>query len=104
MTNCEICDQELINGEFEEKLGICVNCIMVDSRKHSFKSLLTVFFIFLGWLMFIVALLQVIGIVVIYIGRSEIFSILIIQNIIPFTICFLVGPGLIYLSVFHKFR
>jgi hypothetical protein len=27
MPNCEICDQELVEGDFEEKIGICVNCI-----------------------------------------------------------------------------
>jgi hypothetical protein len=100
MTKCEICDQELTNGEFEEKLGICVDCIMIDCRKDSFKSLLTVFLIFVAWIMFIVALLQVIFIVASLIGRSEIFSFL----IIPVIICVMVGPGLIYLSVFHKFR
>jgi len=37
MPNCEICDQELVEGNFEEELGICVSCIMIESRKKSSK-------------------------------------------------------------------
>ncbi len=58
MPNCEICDQELVEGDFEEKIGICVNCIMIESREMSSKTLLIVFLFFLGGLMFIVTFLQ----------------------------------------------
>ena len=60
MPNCEICDQELVEGDFEEKIGICVNCIMIESREMSSKSLIIIFIFFLGGLMFIVTFLQII--------------------------------------------
>ena len=60
MPNCEICDQELFEGDFEEKIGICVNCIMIESRAMSSKTLFIVFLIFGGVLMFIAAFLLVI--------------------------------------------
>ena len=63
MPNCEICDQELVEGDFEEKLGICVNCIMIESREYSSKSLIIIFIFFLGGLVFILTFLQVIFIV-----------------------------------------
>ncbi|MBY9014696.1 MAG: hypothetical protein KGD68_03305 [Candidatus Lokiarchaeota archaeon] len=60
MTNCEICDQELIEGDFEEKIGICVNCILIESRENSSKSFIIIFIIFVGGLMFIAACFSVI--------------------------------------------
>ena len=98
MTNCEICDQELINGEFEEKLGICVNCIMIDSREDSFKSFLVVIALILGGLLFTASLLSVILISVSLFGDLlNNFSYL----IPPLTVCLIIGPGLSYL-IFHK--
>jgi hypothetical protein len=101
MNNCEICGQELINGEFEEKLGICVNCIMVDSRKDSFKSLLIVFLIFLGTLMSRVGFLSVL-----YIVRSLIntFGFQFLYLIPSLIIYLIIGPGLICFIVFYKYR
>ena len=101
MTKCEICNRELINGEFEEKLGICVNCIMIESREDSYKSLLIILLIVLGWVMFIVALLGVIFIVSsLFISYGANFSYL----IPPLTLSIIIGPGLIYFTVFHKFK
>ncbi len=98
MANCEICDQELINGEFEEKLGICVNCIMIDSREDSFKSFLVVIAFILGGLLFVPSLIAVIFISASYFGDLwNNFSYL----IPPLTVCLIIGPGLIYLIV-HK--
>lgn len=101
MTNCDICDHELINGEFEEKLGICVNCIMIDSRKKSFKSLLIIFLIFLGWMMLIPIFFQIILMIPSFIIEGfENYSFL----IPPLTVCIIIGPGVIYLTFLYKFR
>ena len=99
MTNCEVCDQELINGEFEEKLGICVNCIMIESRVDSYKSFFTVIALILGGLVFTVALLQVIFIsasLFLYSGNNLFFI------IPPLTVCLIIAPGLIYLIFLKK--
>ena len=64
MTNCEVCDQELVIGYFEEKIGICVNCIMIDSRNKSSKSLILMFLIFWSGFLFISSLLSILGSVI----------------------------------------
>jgi len=98
MTNCEICDQELIHGEFEEKLGICVTCIMIDSRVDSYKAFFSVIALILGGFLFVVALLVVLQIVVAsLVGAGSYLTYL----IPPLTVCLIIGPGLIYLIV-HK--
>ena len=94
MSNCEICNQELTMGEFEEKLGICVNCIMIESRVDSYKSFFTVIAVILGGLLLTVALLQVIFIsasLLIYSGNNFFFI------IPPLIVCVIIAPGLIYL-------
>jgi len=98
MTNCEICDQELINGEFEEKLGICVNCIMIESRVDSYKAFFSVIALILGGFLFVVALLVVLQIVVFSLVGSGSYLAYLIP---PLTVCLIIGPGLIYLIV-HK--
>jgi len=98
MTNCEICDQELIYGEFEEKLGICVNCIMIDSRVDSYKAFFSVIALILGGFLFVVALLVVLQIVVFSLVGSGSYLAYLIP---PLAVCLIIGPGLIYLIV-HK--
>ena len=61
MQNCDICDQELVEGDFEEKLGICVNCIMIESRKKSSRSVIIMFLIFFAGFMFIASFLSILG-------------------------------------------
>ena len=100
MTNCEVCDQELVEGHFEEKLGICVSCIMIESREKSSKSVIIMFLISLGGLLCIVALLSVHFIVAsLFVNVNTNFFYL----IPPLTVCVIIGPGLIYL-IFHKFK
>ena len=101
MPNCEICDQELVEGGFEEKIGICVNCIMIESREMSSKTLLIVFLFFLGGLMFIVTFLQVIFIVAFLFVDFEQYIFFLIP---PLIVCVISGSGVIYLSVFFKFK
>jgi hypothetical protein len=100
MANCEICDQELAEGEFEEKLGICPNCIMIECRADSYKSFLIMMALILGGLVFIVALFPVLFIVASLFGGFEDNFLYLIP---PLTVCVIIGPGLIYL-IFHKFR
>jgi hypothetical protein len=98
MTNCEICNQELIHGEFEEKLGICVNCIMIECREDSYKSFFTLIAVILGGLLFTVASLVVISISVSIFLYSESF----VFMIPPLTVCLIIAPGLIYLIFLKK--
>ncbi len=99
MPNCEICDQELVEGGFEEKLGICVNCIMIESREYSSKSLIITFILFLGGIVFIITFLQVIFMVAFLFVDFE-------QNIFyfipPLIACIISGSGVIYFSVVFK--
>ena len=101
MTNCEVCDQELFEGDFEEKLGICVNCVMIESRKKSSKSLIIIFMIFFGGFMFISSLLSIaINIITSYVDFEQRFVFL-----IPSLIwCVISGSGVIYFSVIFKNR
>ena len=101
MPNCEICDQELVEGDFEEKLGICVNCIMIESREYSSKSLIIIFIFFLGGLVFILIFLQVIFIVAFLFVDFEQY---IFPLIPPLIVCVISGSGVIYLSFFFKFK
>jgi len=101
MTKCEICDQELVEGDFEEKLGICVNCIMIESREMSSKTLLIVFLIFLGGLMFIVGFLQFIYTVKFLFVDFEQY---LLPLIIPLIVCVISGSGVMYFSIFLKFK
>ena len=97
MPNCEICNQELVEGDFEEKLGICVNCIMIESRAYSSKSLIIIFIFFLGGLVFIVAFLQVIFIVAFLFVDFEQYIFYLIP---PLIVCVISGSGVIYISIF----
>ena len=101
MTNCEVCDQELVEGDFEEKLGICVNCIMIESREDSYKSFLLVLSIFLVGIMFIGSSLSLISTVVFSVVNYE-------QNLFflipPLITCVISGSGAIYFSVVFKNR
>ena len=101
MSNCEICDKELVEGEFEEKLGICVNCIMIESRDHSFRSFLTLLMLFMGVLVFIVTFLSVVFMIpFLFVDfESHIFYL-----IPPLIVCVISGGGLIYFSFVFKFR
>jgi len=99
MPNCEICDQELVEGEFEEKLGICVNCIMIDSRKYSMKSLLIIFLLLFTGLLFITSFFSVIFTVAFSFGDFERY----ISNLIPpLIVCVISGSGVIYFSAVFK--
>ena len=99
MTNCEICDQELVDGDFEEKLGICVTCLMLDSRDDSYTSFFNVLLLFLGLILFISALFPVLFIIGSLFVNDE-------SNIIylipPLIVCVILGPGLIYFSAFYN--
>ena len=102
MPKCEICDQELVEGDFEEKLGICVNCIMIESREYSSKFIILTFIFFLGGFMFIVTFIQVIFMVAFLFVDFE-------QNyyyylIPPLIVCIISGSGVIYISFFLKFK
>ena len=100
MPNCEICDQELVEGDFEEKIGICVNCIMIESREMSSKTLLIIFLFFMGGLLFIVTFLQVIFVVVFLFVDFEQYIFYLIP---PLIMCIIFGSGVIYISFFLKF-
>ena len=101
MPNCEICDQELVEGDFEEKIGICVNCIMIESREMSSKTLLIVFMFFLGGLMFIVTFLQIIlNVTFLFVDFEQ----YIFYLIPPLIVCVISGSVVIYISFFLKFR
>lgn len=101
MPNCEICDQELVEGDFEEKIGICVNCIMIESREMSSKSLIIIFLIFLGGIMFIVTFLQIIfNITYLFVDFEQ----HIFYLIPPLIVCVISGIGVIYFSVVFKCR
>ena len=99
MTNCEVCDQELVEGHFEETLGICVSCIMIESREDSSKSFLLVFSIFLVGIMFIGSFLSVI------LNAPSLFADFenqIFYIIPPLVWCVISGSGLFILSVVFK--
>ena len=101
MPNCEICDQELVEGDFEEKIGICVNCIMIESRDMSSKTLLIVFLFFFGGLMFIVTFLQIIfNLTYLFVD----FELYIFYLIPPLIVCVISGSVVIYISFFLKFN
>ncbi len=101
MTNCEVCDQELVEGDFEEKIGICVNCIMIESREDSYKSFLIIFIIFIVGIMFIGAFLSVIFNIPTLFVDFEGHIFLFIHPLLTSVIS---GSGLIYLSVVFKNR
>lgn len=101
MTNCEVCDQELFEGDFEEKLGICVNCVMIESREDSYKSFLIIIMLFLGGFTFIMAFLSVIGnLAFLFVDFDQ----YIFYLIPPLVYCVISGSGLIYFSVGFKNR
>jgi len=99
MTNCEVCDQELVEGDFEEKLGICVNCIMIESRKKSSKSVIIMFLILLGGFMFIASFLSILGNVLSSFVDFEQRLTFLIPTLIWCTIS---GGGIIYFSFVYK--
>jgi len=99
LTNCEVCDQELVEGDFEEKLGICVNCIMIESREKSSKSVIIMFLIFFGGFMFIASFLSIIGNVISSFLDFEQRLVFLIPSLIWCTIS---GSGVIYFSVVYK--
>jgi len=99
MPICEICDQELVEGDFEEELGICVNCIMIESRKKSSKSLIIMFLIFFGGFMFIASFLSIIGNVLSSFVDFEQRLAFLIPTLI---LCTISGSGVIYFSVVFK--
>ena len=96
MTNCEICDQELINGEFEEKLGICVNCIMNESRVDSYKAFFSLIALILGGFLFFVSSILVLQLVFLSLVGSGSYLTYLIP---PLIVCLIIGPGFIYLIV-----
>ena len=101
MSNCEICDQELVEGDFEEKLGICVNCIMIESRENSSKSFIIIIMLFLGGIMFIGAFISVIGILPFLFVDFEGYIFYFIPQLVW---CVISASGLIYFSVVFKSR
>jgi len=102
MPNCEICDQELVEGSFDEELGICVNCILIDYREDSFKSFLSILMLILGGFAFIVSFLLVVYIVVAFLFVD--FEGYIFYLIPPLIVCVISGSGIIYFSVVFKFK
>ena len=101
MTNCEVCDQELVEGDFEEKIGICVNCIMIESREESYKSFLIIIMLFLGGITFIMTFLQIIGnLAILFVDFNQYIPFLITSLVY----CVISGSGLIYFSVSFKNR
>ena len=101
MTNCEVCHQELVEGEFEEKLGICVSCIMIESREESYKSFLIIIMLFLGGFTFIMAFLSVIGnLTFLFVDFDQYIS----YFIPPLVYSVISGSGLIFFSVVFKNR
>ena len=98
MPNCEICDQELVEGDFEEKLGICVNCIMIESRESSSKFIILSFIFFLGGFIFIVTFIQVIFMVAFLFVDYEQYYYYLIP---PLIACIISGSGVIF-SAFYK--
>lgn len=101
MPNCEVCDQELVEGDFEEKIGICVSCIMIESREKSLKSVIILFMIFFGGLMFIASFLSILGSVTFSFVDFEQRLVFLIPSLIW---CVISGSGVIYLSVVFKTR
>lgn len=101
MVHCEICDQELAKGEFEEKLGICPNCIMIDCKTDSYKSFYSILFLFLGGVLFIVALLVVLFIITSQFGN---FGMNIIFIFPPLIVCVVSGSVVIYCYLGFKIR
>ena len=99
MPNCEVCDKEFVEGDFEEKLGICVSCIMIESRKKSSKSLIIMFLIFFGGLMFIASCLSILGGVTSSFVGIEHRLVFLIPSLIW---CVISGSGVIYFSVIFK--
>ena len=99
MPICEICDQELVEGDFEEELGMCVNCIMIESRKKSSKSLIIMFLIFFGGIMFIASFLSIIGNVI---SSSVDFDQHLVFLIPPLVTCVISGIVVIYFSIVFK--
>ena len=97
MSNCEICDQVLVEGGFEEKLGICVNCIMIESRIYSSKCLIITFIFFLGGLIFIVTFLQIIFMVPFLLVDFEQHIFYLIP---PLIACVISGSGVIFAAFF----
>lgn len=101
MPNCEICDQELVEGGFEEELGICVNCIMIESREKSSRLFIIIFLIFFGVLMFIATFISVIFIITFL---FEDFEQGLFYLIPPLIVCIISGSGVIYFSAVFKRR
>ncbi len=101
MLNCEVCDQELVEGGFEEKIGICANCVMIESRKKSSKSLIIIFMIFFGGFMFISSLLSIIFNII---SSSVDFEQRIVFLIPSLIWCVISGSGVIYFSAVFKNR
>ncbi len=99
MLNCEVCDQELVEGDFEEKIGICVSCIMIESRRKSSKSLIIMFLIFFGGFMFIASFLSILGSVISSFVDFEQRLVFLIPSLIW---CVVSGSGVIYFSVVFK--
>ena len=99
MPNCEICDQELVEGDFEEELGMCVNCIMIESRKKSSKSVIIMFLILLGGVMFIASFLSILGNVLSSFVDFEQRLVFLFPSLIW---CVISGSGVIYFSVIYK--
>ena len=99
MSNCEICDQELVEWDFEEKIGICVNCIMIESRKKSSKSLIIIFMILIGGIFFIGSFLSfILNLPSLFVDFEQH-----IYYLIPSLIwCVISGSGVIYFSVVFK--
>ncbi len=98
MTNCEVCDRELIKGRFEEDLGICPDCIMIECRVDSYKAFFSVIALILSGLLLVVALLGILFIVVSLFVNSGSYLTYLIP---PLIVCLIIGPGLSYLII-HK--
>ena len=99
MQNCDICDQELVEGDFEEKLGICVNCVMIESRKKSSRSVIIMSLIFFAGFMFIASFLSILGSVTSSFVDFEQRIVFLIPSLIW---CVISGSVVIYFSVIFK--
>ena len=99
MAYCVICDRELIKGRFEEDLGICPDCILIECRIDSYKAFFGVIALNLVGLLFVVALLGILFIVVSLVVDSRSYLTYLIP---PLIVCLIIGPGLSYLII-HKY-
>lgn len=60
MTNCKLCGQEIIQGDFEGEIDICTDCILTSSRNYGVKAVSLLCFIVIDGAFFVTSFLQLI--------------------------------------------